>query len=526
MRLTPLLRLLPLLLVALLARAGEMPAALASLDQVVARTRAEFQVPGIAVAIVKDGEVLLERGYGVLEVGKPDPVDARTLFAIASNTKAFTAASLALLVDEGKLKWSDRVIDHLPWFRMSDPYVTTEMTVEDLLTHRSGLALGAGDLLFWPPTDLTTREVVEHLRRVPLATSFRSAYAYDNILYAVAELVIEQASGQRWGDFVRQRIFFPVGMADSRTSSAQLRPGDNAAIGHALHDFKDLHPVPAQAWDNNQAAGNIVSSAHDMALWMRVQLAGGRLPGDGDRKVFARERQAEMWRMVTPRQIRPSKVAALRAVQPNFLGYGLGWDLSDYRGRKVVSHTGGWPGQVSKVTLVPEIGLGVVVLTNQEAGGAFQAVSAHVVDAFLGASGTDWVATYAELRRNSQSEADDSWAKLVAARAADSRPSLPLAAYAGTYRDAWRGDVAIAEEAGRLVLRFSRTGALVGDLEHWQHDSFIVRWRDRALNADAFITFSLTPEGRVEQAKMKAVSPLTDFSFDFHHLVLVRQAKP
>jgi CubicO group peptidase (beta-lactamase class C family) len=504
-------------------RAAELPVALRDFDAYVAQVQQAFDVPGVAVAIVKDGEVVLAQGYGVRELGKPERVDAHTLFAIASNTKAFTSAGLAILMDEGKVAWGDRVTERMPWFHLSDPHATAEMTVRDLLTHRSGLALGAGDLLFWPATDFTTREVVERLRFVPLTGSFRAEYAYDNILYATAGLLLEEVSGQKWGDFVRERIFVPVGMTDTLANCLELKPGANAATGHAKYDFKDLKPVPPLAWANASAAGGIYSSAHDMARWVRVQLAGGKLPAGPDGKaavLFSPERQKEMWSLVTPIKIGEPKIEALKVTRPNFLGYGLGWGLSDYRGHKVVSHTGGWPGQVSKVVLVPELKLGVVVLTNQESGAAFQAVSWRVLDAYLGAPATDWVAAYVEAVKAGQDGADESWAKHVAARDAASKPSLPLAKYAGTYRDAWRGDVFIEEKDGKLAMRFSRTDKLDGDLEHWQHDTFIVRWHDRSHNADAFVTFALTPDGGIDQVKMQAISPLTDFSFDFHDLVL------
>ncbi|HUR59001.1 MAG TPA: serine hydrolase [Opitutaceae bacterium] len=496
------------------------PEGLADFDAFVARVRQEFNVPGIAVAVVKDGEVVLEQGYGLRKLGETGAVDAHTRFAIASNTKAFTAALLALLVDEGKLKWGDRVVDHLPWFQMADPYVTREMTVRDLLVHRSGLALGAGDLLFWPATTFTSEEVVQRLRYVPLETSFRSAYAYDNILYGVAGLIIEKIAGKRWGEVVRERIFAPLEMTE--TSAAPIVPTttNNAATGHALYDFKDLRPVEQLAWDNNPAAGAIHSSVHDMAKWMRVQLASGAMGSGG--RLFKAERQNEMWSVVTPMPINVSSMPALAAIKPNFLGYGLGWVLTDFRGRKLVTHNGGWPGMVSRLTLVPELKLGVMVMTNQEVGAAFNAITWRVLDSYTGAAPTDWVAVYSEVVKKSQSNADEGWAKHVAARDPAAKMSLPAQAYAGTYRDAWYGDIALVEEAGKLMLRFSRTEQLVGDVEHWQHQTFIVRWKDRSLNADAWLTFALTPDGQVERAKLAAISPLTDFSFDFHHLDLKR----
>ncbi|QHG89116.1 serine hydrolase [Xanthomonas cucurbitae] len=499
-------------------QAAQLPAGMQQFDAQVERVRKQFDVPGIAVAIVKDGEIVLERGYGVREIGKPEPVQADTLFAIASNTKAFTAASLSILADEGKLSLDDKVVEHLPWFRMSDAYVGNEMRLRDLLSHRSGLSLGAGDLLFWPATSYTNEEVVQRLAKVPLKGGFRDRYAYDNILYAVAQQVIEQVSGQSYAQFLQQRIFAPVGMRGTRFNADHLQPGDQAAVGHAKYDFTQLRTVAPLTWSNNAGAGGIYSSAHDMALWMRLQLAGGLLP-DG-RPLFSARRQREMWSMITPIAIGDAAVPELAGALPNFSGYGEGWSLSDYRGHRLVWHTGGWPGMVSRLTLMPDQKLGVVVLTNQEVGAAFNAVTLQVLDAFLQVPPTDWTAAYAKAVEKAGSDADTSWKRHQQARVARSTPSLPLAAYAATYRDPWYGEVVIRQDGARLRMQFAKTAQLVGTLEHWQHDSFIVRWDDRSLNADAFVNFALTPDGAVRELRMQALSPLTDFSFDFQDLVL------
>ena len=501
---------------------GALPAQLQDFDAYVEAVREQFDVPGVAVAIVKDGKVVLERGYGVRELGKPAPVDAHTMFAIASNTKAFTAAALSILADEGKLKLDDRVIEHLPWFRMSDPYVTQEMRIRDLLTHRSGLGLGAGDLLYWPGTDYTAEEVARRLRHVPLTGSFRNQYAYDNILFGVAQLVIEEASGMSYEAFLRTRIFEPLGMDETRFNSDFLREGDNVATGHAKADFKDLQPAPRMSWSNVAGAGGVYSSVHDMAKWMRVQLDQGVISGEGDdaKRLFSEKRQQGMWSLVTPINIGKPSVPELAAATPKFAGYGEGWNITDFRGEKLVWHTGGWPGMVSRLTLVPEHELGVIVLTSAEQGAAFHAITLRALDAFLDAPKTDWLAAYAASVAKAQSKSDEDWRKHLAARDAHSKPSLPLAQYAGTYRDPWYGDVTIANEGGKLVMRFSRTRELVGDLSHWQHDTFIVRWRERWLNADAFVDFDLDHDGKVREVRMEAISPLTDFSFDFHDLRL------
>ncbi len=493
------------------------PPPLQDLDATVERVRAQFDVPGIAVAVVKDGEVVLERGWGVREQGRPEPVQADTLFAIASNTKAFTATSLNLLAEEGKLKMDDKVIDHLPSFRMSDPFVTGQMTIRDLLSHRSGLSLGAGDLLFWPTTSYSNAEVVQRLGKVPLKGGFRESYAYDNILYAVAQQVIEHVSGVSYQQFLQTRIFDKVGMAGTRYNADHLKPGDTAAVGHAKYDFKDLRTVAPLTWSNNAGAGGIYSSAHDMARWMQVQLAEGKL-ADGT-ALFSEKSQQQMWRMITPQSIPVPSVPELAPARANFAGYGEGWSLSDYRGRKLVWHTGGWPGMVSRLTLVPGEKLGVVVLTNQEVGAAFNAITLSVLDAYLGGDKHDWVDAYAKAVAKGQDKADEAWAKHQSARDKGSRPSLPLAGYTGTFRDRWYGDMQVSAAGKGLRLRFTKTAQLSGRLEHWQHDTFIVRWDDRSLNADAFVNFSLDPDGKVREVRMQSISDLTDFSFDFQDLL-------
>jgi CubicO group peptidase (beta-lactamase class C family) len=516
-RLSPLL----LLLIVSTAHAVAQNALPADVDDYAARILKEFEVPGMAVAVVKDGRVVMARGYGVRKLGEAAPVDENTLFGIASNSKAFTAAALAMLVDEGKISWDDPVIKHLPAFQMYDPYVTRELTIRDLLTHRSGLPLGAGDLLFWPGTTFTREEIVQRIRFVKPATSFRSRYAYDNILYLVAGEVIRAVTGKTWDEFIKERIFTPLGMTRSNTSVKAFRIGDNIATPHARADGR-LKAIEYMNIDNTAPAGAINSCVAEMAKWMIAQLDGGviRNSEGGEKRLFSARQNQEMWsaQTITPIGNPPPPLAALK---PMFAAYGLGWGLSDYRGHKTVSHTGGLAGLVSKVTLIPDLKLGVVVLTNQEAGGAFQAMSWHILDSYLGAPPTDWIKAFRTVEETQNRRAAEEVKKQSGARNAESKPSLPLAKYAGTYRDAWYGDVTISEENGRLVLRFSRTPLLTGDLEHWQYDTFIARWRERTLNADAYVSFALKPDGAIEQMKMQAVSPLTDFSFDFHDLLFV-----
>jgi CubicO group peptidase (beta-lactamase class C family) len=498
-------------------------ARLAGLDAHVEAVRKQFNVPAIAVAIVEGDRIVYEKGFGPREIGKPAQVDAHTLFAIASNTKAFTAAALSMLADEGKLSLDDRVIDHLPWFRMSDPYVTREMRIRDLLAHRSGLTLGAGDLLYWPTTSYSTEEVARRLKDVPLGGSFRGQYAYDNILFGVAELVIEAASGQSYEDFLAQRIFQPLGMDTTRFNSDRLQAKDNVATGYALADFKDLQPAPRMAWGNVSGAGGIYSSVHEMSKWVRMQLAGGTYTDRNgkEQRLFSKKRQDAMWSIVTPIPVNEPSVPELKPGKPNFVGYGEGWMLSDYRGNKLVWHTGGWPGMVSRVTMVPDRKIGVIVLTSQEVGAAFNAVTMQALDQMLAAPKHDWLDAYAKAVAKQHGNADEDWNKHLAARNANAKPSLPIASYAGTYRDPWYGDVRIAMEGGKPIIRFTKTADLVGTLEPWQNDTFVIKWHQRWLNADAFLNFTLDADGKIREARMEPISPLTDFSFDFQDLRLV-----
>ncbi|HLF14546.1 MAG TPA: serine hydrolase domain-containing protein, partial [Bacteroidota bacterium] len=372
----------------------------AGVDSLVGRVMREFQVPGVSLAVVKDGKTLLAKGYGIKKLGDPSPIDSRTRFGIASNTKAFTATALGILIEEGKLQWDGRVIDYLPWFQLSDPYVTREMTIRDLLVHRSGLGLGAGDLLWWPPSTYGRKEVARRLRFIPLSTSFRSAYAYDNVLYVVAGEVIEAVSGKSWEDFVAKRILKPVGMATSNVRHALAEKQGNIAATHAIVDGT-LRVIKPMASDNTNPAGGINSNAEDMAKWMIVQLDSGRLGGEGKR-LFSQATARELWKVVTPIPF-GNAPPELAPSQANFNGYALGFNARDYRGVKILTHTGGLPGYVSRVTMIPALKAGVSVLTNQESGAAFNVIVNSVLDILLDAPAWDWMGAYVTLTHRQDS---------------------------------------------------------------------------------------------------------------------------
>ena len=486
------------------------------LDEYVARTMKTFEVPGVSIATVKDDVVVIVRGFGVKRLGNPAPVDEQTLFGIASNTKAFTATALSLLVEEGKIEWDAPVIRYLPWFQMWDPYVTRELTIRDLLVHRSGLGLGAGDLLWWPASTYNRHEVARQLQFLRPLRSFRSAYAYDNVLYLVAGEVIEAISGQSWEDFVTSRILARMGMTGSNVRPSAMLTLENVAIPHASIEGK-VRPVAPLTSDTTNPAGGINSNAEDMAKWLRVQLARGLLP-DGSR-LFSEETSKELTTIVTPIAFEepPSELASIRS---QLGGYALGFGIRDYHGHKIITHTGGLPGYVSRVMMIPEINLGIAILTNQESLAAFDAIAYWIVDYYLGLPATDWIEAYRKAGLRQKKENIEAQQKEAMARDKNSHPSLPLTSYVGSYGDAWYGDIDIKLENNHLVMQFTHTPQLEGDLEHFQYDTFIARWRDRELRADAYVTFALNPDGSVDQVKMRAISRETDFSFDFHDLLL------
>jgi CubicO group peptidase (beta-lactamase class C family) len=487
----------------------------ADLDTYVARAMKTFEVPGIAVSIVKDGKVVVSKGYGARKLGEPTPVDENTLFGIGSNTKAFTTAALASLVDEGKISWDDKVFERLKGFEMYDPYVSHEMTIRDLLCHRSGMGLGEGDLLFWPHTTYTRDDIIYKLRFMKPASSFRSHYAYDNLLYIAAGQIIPAVTGKSWEDYIREKILQPLGMKTSTLSNIVFKAGDDYASPHSKVDGK-LQPIDFVALDNAAPAGAINSSVAEMAKWVQLQLDHGKFPGREDR-LFSERQSREMWSAQTLTPIGGGGDSPLAALRPKFSAYALGWGLRDYKGRKLVGHSGGVAGFVTRVLLVPEENLGIVILTNGEEGGAFESILYHVLDSYFGVPPTDWVAAFKAADEAGQKQAKELMSQGEKGRATNSKPSLPLEKYAGVYSDAWYGPATIKQQGGGLVFTLDHTPNAVADLQHWQFDTFKAHWRDRTIE-DAFVTFALDPDGTINHFTMAAVSPLADFSFDYQDL--------
>ncbi|MGH8482008.1 MAG: serine hydrolase, partial [Nevskiaceae bacterium] len=508
----------------MLLASGAQAAPPADIDEYVAQTLQAFDAPGFSLAIVENGRTVHARGYGVRKLGGKARADEHTIFPIGSCTKAFVSAALAILVDEGKLSWDDLVTDRLPGFRMHDAYTTAHMTVRDLLVHNSGLSLGAGDLLWLGGTEYSRRGLMERLRYIEPARSFRDGYAYDNVLYVVAGLLVEQLSGMSWEAFTEARILRPLGMKDSTVPFDKALKARNRAALHARlrGELRGLGPnevLPDRSSVGESAnvapAGSIQASAVDIAEWMKVQLARGALPGG--KRLFSEKQAQEMWtgRTITPGGGGPAVLALTKA---NFSLYALGWNVRDYRGHKVVNHSGGVFGGAAWVFLIPEKNVGIAAMVNSEDGAARRAVVYHLADHYLGLSQEDWIGKYRAALDEIMAGGLKALRSLPPDPGSGPGPSLALEKYAGRYADAWYGTMTLTHDGAALRMQFDHTPALRSRLEHVRHDTFRTRFADRNLE-DAYVTFALMPDGSVAQITLKPVSPLADFSFNYKDLL-------
>ena len=500
---------------------GELPVGARSQDvkAIVERAMNAFDIPGVAVAIVKDGELVLAEGYGVRKAGGQSPVDDETLFAIASNTKAMTAAALAILVDDKAVSWDDRVVEYIPGFRLYDAYVTHEFRIRDLLIHQSGLGAYSGDLMFWPETDFEIGDVIAGLRYLPQESGFRTDYAYDNLLYAVAGEVVAQASGMSWADFLEKRLFAPAGMKNCH-ALPERAPRRNVATPHVKVDGALVEETPKD-YGAVAPAGSVVCDVKGVGAWLALMLRKGKPAGGAP--VFSHTQYDALTR---PRTFR--KVAAVDKdiYETKFSTYALGWRVADADGALMLSHTGGFVGMFTATAMLPELGVGVAVLTNQQSSFGRSAIVTSILKAYLNNEDRDWVGYFKNLSEQEHSGFDESEAAVAAQIATADPPPLPLSAYEGVYTDNWRGEMYVRAEDGRLTLEFSRTKYMKGALEHYRNGVFVVRWFDRRLQADAFVRFSTGFDGNVDGAAMKAISDRTDPSYDFHNLDFRKRDAP
>lgn len=469
----------------------------ADFDEYVNKAIKDWSVPGVAIAIVKDDRIVFAKGFGVRELNKPESVDQHTLFAIGSSSKAFTAASIAMLVDQSKLKWDDPATKYLPGFQLFDPYSTRELTVADLLSHRSGLA--RGDLL-WYGSEYDRNEVLRRVRYLKPSWSLRARFGYQNIMFLAAGQIIPAVTGKSWDDFLRERIFTPLNMKSTSTSIKAFAGSANVAAPHSKIDDK----VRAISWrniDNIAPAGSINSNVEDMAQWLRLNLGQGEY--EKQRLLSA----ASIKEMQTPQAIvRLEGPRGSLYPEAHFLTYGLGWFLSDYRGRKIVEHGGAIDGMRAQVGMIPEEKLGLVVLTNLNGTTLPHALMYKIFDFYLKAPERDWSAEMLKVEQKLEEQAKAAEKKAEAERVKDTSPSLPLEKYAGTFESDMYGVTKVALENQKLVVRFGPN--FTGDLQHWHYDTFRVTWRD-PMQGKGFVSFRLNTQGKADVMSIENLSEFT-----------------
>lgn len=510
-----------------------------AVDAYVTRAMAAFpDQPAVSIAVVKNGTAVLTKGYGVRRLGEAQRVDEHTLFAIASNTKNMTAAALAMMVDEGKVKWDEPVRTYLPNFRLSDPMISERITVRDTLSHRAGFGLGAGDLLFWPNSDRTRAEVVAQAAHVPIEDGFRANYHYCNLMFVVAGAVLEAVSGMSWEAFIQTRILDRVGMTGTVPLARLADPAKSAMphgrLGPPLRYQGAMQPIADSIaevwnWDSAAAAGGLCTNPVDWAKWIAVRLANGALP-DGSR-LYSEAQAREMFRpnIIVSSSAGPTPDLPGRAIAET---YAMGWQIMDYRGERFMTHGGGAPGYISGTVLIPGRNVGFSYFTNAEESFLLRALRSGIADICMadGRQGADfdWIGDSVRLRDEGNVRSLAAAVEIDAKQAAGAPPSLPLEAYAGTWRDPWYGDITIETRTTgrgrrattRLWLSFTHTPSLNGPLEAYDGETMRTRFTDKR-EEDLFITFALV-DGAPKTATMKAVSPDADFSYDYHDLRLTK----
>jgi CubicO group peptidase (beta-lactamase class C family) len=463
----------------------------------VERVMRDWSVPGLSVAVIKDDKIVFIKGFGLRESGKPGAVNERTLFAIGSATKAFTVASVALLADEGKLKLDDPVVKHLPGFQLYDPHLTQEVTLRDLLSHRTGLPRANISLLI--PYDRA--ETVRRMRFLKPVAGLRSRFTYQNQMYLAAGLAVERLSGLNWDEFVRKRIFDPLGMKASNTSIGSLKGQENVATPHAKIQGA-ISTLPYRSIDSYAPAGAVNSNAFEMAQWVRLQLGGGTFEG---KQLLSPALFRQTHALHTPIPVSPLTEKLFPTT--HFQGYGMGWFLRDYRGRKVVEHGGNVDGMSAQIGMIPEEKLGIVILTNRDNSPLPEALMYYVFDAYLGGAGVDLNAEYLKVVAEGEKQKAAQLKAFAEKRTANTKPSAALEKYAGTFSNDLYGDAQVSHEGGRLRLRFGP--GVEGELEHWQDDTFLIVWGN-PLFVEAVgktpVTFTVDKGGAVNEMKAQGLA--------------------
>ncbi|WP_299115588.1 serine hydrolase [uncultured Winogradskyella sp.] len=490
----------------------------AELDKLIKETLITFDVPGISVGIFKDGKEVYAKGHGVRSLTTKKDMNSNTLVGVASNSKGFTCFALAMMVDAGKLKWDDPVRKYIPEFQLHDSWVTENFTVRDLVTHRSGMGLGAGDLMFFPEgNDFTVQDVINNVKYLEPETSFRSKFAYNNNMFIIAGEVLKRVSGLSWEEFIESKIMKPVGMKNSKASYNRVTDKSNIIDAHTRAEGKVIQ-IPHDWSETANAAGGIVSNVHDMMTWAKF-LMNDAVTESGERLLDERLFH-ELWQLQTPLSVRKGDW-----YNSNFRGYGLGWFVTDVKGgHKQVYHTGGLIGTVTQFTMIPDLDLAIVVLTNQMNGSAFNTITNTIKDSYLGYENRDWLTMLGARNANYLKYNDSIKADVYAKVENLQRATFPTPkSIEGTYTDDWFGDIIITDINGyKFKIECKRSPRLFGELLPYNATTFVAKWNDRSYDADVFVQFTFDEKGNAVSATMKYIAPITDFSFDFHDLELAK----
>lgn len=468
-----------------------------------------FRVPGIAISIIKDGKLIYNKGFGVSSIRTKKVVDSETLFGIASNTKAFTAAALGLLVDEKKINWDDKVTKYIPEFRLYDPLATQEMTIRDLLCHRSGLATGVGDLMHDPDsTNFTINDIIYNLRYLKPKYSFRSKFAYDNNLYLVAGEVVTRVSKMRWEDFVEQCILKPLGMKASAASYYGCSKNPNIIDPHKLIN-DSVRVIARYTSTKDDAAGGVYSNVNDMSKWLLMLMNNGKYGENLDKQLLSEQTVKEL---LAPQVV--ISVGKPGAYNTHFAAYGLGWFLLDAKGYKQIVHTGEDVGMVSEVSIIPELNLGIVVLTNNESN-AIDAITYQIMDSYLDVKNIDESsATFSRSNSNERSARflkDSVYNEVIRKQSAYHPDTKRLA---GTYHDQWFGDVTISIRNERLWFAAQRSPQLRGFLLPYKNNTFFIRWQNPEVDGDTLVLLKRGNRGQADTFTLQNAVAGMGFNFD------------
>lgn len=477
---------------------------LKKLDKYFQTSLLAWNIPGMSIAIVKDDSLIFAKGYGVRDVITKKAVDENTLFAIASNSKSFTSAALAILVDQGKLNWDDKVVDYLPYFKLYDPYVTQSITIRDLLSHRTGLKTFSGDLI-WYGSSHSREEVIRRARFLKPKYSFRAEFGYSNIMYLAAGEIIPKIENTSWDDFVRTRFFEPLGMNRTLTSIKDIKSMENVAMPHNEMNGDNVK-VGYLNWDNIAPAGGIISSAKDMSQWLKLHLNDGLL---NDKSLISQEQIREMRHPHVSKRVG----AGSEFLWPtkHFSAYGLGWDIFDYNGYKIVTHGGGYDGMISQIVMVPELDLGFVILTNNLNSLPY-ALMFSVLDEYTGMEEKkDWADLFLEFDKSGKEAEDREEYSNAQKRVPDTRPSMPLGQYVGTYYSEMYGKAEVKQMNGDLEIQFLPTSIFHGKLEHWHYDTFTIEMIAMPSLKPGKCSFVIDSQGEVEEMRIDIPNPDFDF---------------